>query len=194
VTQGVDGMRLKHRAAARSLDGSGSVVLISDTPALSRLLMDVLGPLGITFVSEGHSESAADTGEVEHQLVLIDATATGVDVRQMVRQLRSRTATRGEVLEVGTILIVPASRSVRVDGMTVDVTSLEYSILERLARNAGGVVSREELMLHTCGREASPLDRSLDVHISHLRRKLREGGAQIVTVRGVGYMLAVASG
>ncbi|MGH8185280.1 MAG: winged helix-turn-helix domain-containing protein, partial [Steroidobacteraceae bacterium] len=59
-----------------------------------------------------------------------------------------------------------------------------------LARDAGHVVSRDQLMGAVCRREASPLDRSLDVHISHLRRKLQRHGSQILTIRGVGYMLA----
>ena len=55
-------------------------------------------------------------------------------------------------------------------------------------RAAGRVVSRDELMLAVCRREASPFDRSLDVHISHLRRKLEAQRALIRTVRGVGYL------
>jgi two-component system response regulator CpxR len=136
------------------MDG-GSVLVISDTPALARLVVDALGAHGVACV-----------------------------------ELRDRSGGR-EALATGAILIVPASRSVRLGGATVELTSVEYSILERLARNAGHVVSRDELMRQACGREASPLDRSLDVHVSHLRRKLRHGGARIVTVRGAGYMLAL---
>ena len=83
-----------------------------------------------------------------------------------------------------------ASRLVWVDGCVVGLTSAEYDILEYLAREVGRVVSRDELMEASCRRQASPLDRALDVHISHLRRKLRQHGSHIRTVRGIGYMMA----
>jgi two-component system, OmpR family, response regulator CpxR len=95
-----------------------------------------------------------------------------------------------DVIEVGSMRIEPGSRSVLVEGTPVDITSIEYDVLEYLAREAGRIVPREELMTAAFGRERSPLDRSLDVHISHVRRKLRHG-TRIVTVRGVGYMLTV---
>lgn len=94
------------------------------------------------------------------------------------------------MIVVGDLCIEPRARSVRVDGVPVKCTSVEYAILECLAREAGRVVSRDELMLAACEREPSPLDRALDVHISHLRSKLERIGDEIVTVRGIGYMLA----
>jgi two-component system, OmpR family, response regulator CpxR len=95
-----------------------------------------------------------------------------------------------DVLVVGEIVVVPAARLVRVGGHAIALTSIEFAILEHLAREAGRIVSRDALMIGVCGREASPLDRALDVHISHLRRKLHRCGSQIVTVRSVGYLLA----
>ena len=94
---------------------------------------------------------------------------------------------------VGALRIDPCARSVTIDGMPIRCTGAEFSLLERLARDAGHVVPRDELMLAACDREASALDRALDVHISRLRRKLEPTIEQIVTVRGVGYMLAVHS-
>jgi two-component system response regulator CpxR len=72
----------------------------------------------------------------------------------------------------------------------VALTSIEYDLFEYLARAVGRVVAREELMSVVGRRDPSPFDRSVDVHISHLRRKLRAHARRIVTVRGVGYMLA----
>lgn len=92
-------------------------------------------------------------------------------------------------IEVGDLRIEPASRMARIDGRCVDLTSMEYDILEYLAREAGRIVARDELMASVCGRQASPFDRAVDVHISHLRRKLRDHAGHILTVRGVGYML-----
>ncbi len=71
------------------------------------------------------------------------------------------------------------------------LTSTEFNVLETLARNAGRVVSKEQLYQKALGRSLSPYDRSLDMHISHLRRKLSELDENLVihTVRGTGYQL-----
>jgi two-component system response regulator CpxR len=71
------------------------------------------------------------------------------------------------------------------------LTSVEFSILETLLRQAGQVISREELVKQALGRGFSAYDRSIDVHVSSLRRKLgsRTGESErIKTVRGVGYL------
>lgn len=65
---------------------------------------------------------------------------------------------------------------------------MEYEILAALVRATGQVVSRDALMSAVFGREATPADRALDVHISHLRRKLGPHRNLILTVRSVGYM------
>lgn len=112
-------------------------------------------------------------------------------VRAVLRRGTRPPAHPDRVLEVGDILIESSTRSVSVKGQVIPCTAMEYDILEPLARNAGTVVSRDALIVAACGRHATPLDRALDVHISRLRRKLRDLGPRIVTVRGTGYMLAV---
>lgn len=82
------------------------------------------------------------------------------------------------------------TREVWSGGRIVDLTGLEFDILNLLISAEGRVVSREEISASLLEREASPYDRALDVHISHLRRKLESGGALIHTVRGVGYVFA----
>jgi two-component system response regulator CpxR len=93
-----------------------------------------------------------------------------------------------EALEAGAVRLIPSAREVRVDGAPVDLTTVEYDILEFLARAAGRTVSRDELTAALYRRRASPFDRALDVHISNLRKKLGPHGALIRTVRGVGYL------
>jgi two-component system, OmpR family, response regulator CpxR len=95
-----------------------------------------------------------------------------------------------EPLIVGGLRIDPATRTVSVSGDVIACTSMEYDLVEYLARKAGHIVPRDELSEAVCGRRASPLDRAVDVHVSHLRRKLRQHRHRIVTVRGIGYMLA----
>jgi two-component system response regulator CpxR len=74
-------------------------------------------------------------------------------------------------------------------GVDIELTPTEWTILEVLVRNAGRSVSRDELCVVLYHRPATPFDRSLDVHISHLRRKLDTVGCDMIhTVRGVGYV------
>jgi two-component system response regulator CpxR len=70
----------------------------------------------------------------------------------------------------------------------VALTTTEYDILEQLVRFAGRTVSRDELTTILYQRRATPFDRALDVHVSHLRKKLGRHGELIRTVRGVGYL------
>jgi two-component system response regulator CpxR len=94
---------------------------------------------------------------------------------------------------------------VECDGLTVNVknhqawlgdellvlTNVEFAILKCLTRNVGRVVSRDELAAVLYQRKSTPFERSIDVHISHLRKKIeRAGGISIRTIRGVGYLLA----
>ncbi len=93
---------------------------------------------------------------------------------------------------VGDLLLDPASRSVKLEGDLVDLTDVEFSFLEVLMRSPGKVVEREPLAEQVLGRKFSPFDRSLDMHVSRLRKKL--GGSneeRIKTIRGTGYQLVV---
>lgn len=93
-------------------------------------------------------------------------------------------------LTLGDVTLVPDSRALRVHGAQVHLTDAEFSILHALLAGAGRVVPREELCRMALGREAAPEDRSLAVHVSNLRRKLSEAGANpvIKAVRGEGYI------
>jgi two-component system response regulator CpxR len=88
---------------------------------------------------------------------------------------------------VNGVSIDPGSRRVTCDGREIDMTTLEFDILEVLMRSAGRVVSRDALMESMYNRKATPFDRSIDMHVSHLRKKLETSQTLIKTVRGVGY-------
>jgi len=113
-------------------------------------------------------------------------------VARMRAVLRRQRVDRGGggIAEAGGVQLECSARQARIDGACVDLTAVEFDLLEHLVRHAGRKVLRDDLTRAAWGRQASPLDRSLDVHISRLRRKIRNG-ARIVTMRGVGYMLAV---
>jgi two-component system response regulator CpxR len=117
---------------------------------------------------------------------------------------RARTTTRAasvgapagsspERITVGDVEVDTGTRHVRRAGETAELTNVEYEILVILLSAAGRVVTREELVRSALGREISVFDRSIDMHISHLRKKLgRRAGEveRIKTVRGVGYIYA----
>ena len=78
------------------------------------------------------------------------------------------------------------------NGQPLGLTLSEFAILELLTRAAGRVVSRDELSAVLHHRETTPFERSIDVHVSHLRKKLDAAGHSIIkTVRGVGYLCSV---
>ena len=82
-------------------------------------------------------------------------------------------------------------RTVRRAGAAVELTAVEFTLLELLLRGAGAVVRRDELARGALGRALLPFDRSIDVHMSRLRKKLGPrtgGGERIATLRAVGYM------
>src|SRR5205085_5827750 len=77
-----------------------------------------------------------------------------------------------ERIRVGDVEVDKGTRHVRRAGATVELTNVEYELLLMLLAAAGRIVRREELVRSALGRELSPLDRSIDMHISHLRKKL----------------------
>jgi DNA-binding response OmpR family regulator len=84
-------------------------------------------------------------------------------------------------------------RVVRRSGMPIDLTAVEFHLLEILLGAAGSVVRRHDLAQTVLGRALGPFDRSLDVHVSRLRKKLgprRDGRERITTLRAVGYLYA----
>jgi two-component system response regulator CpxR len=95
------------------------------------------------------------------------------------------------VVEAGGLALDPHAREVRHGSRMLELTSIEFEILEVLMRSAGRTVTRDELTAVLHQRRATPYERSLDVHISHLRKKLEDaGGCSIRTVRGAGYHFA----
>ncbi len=98
-----------------------------------------------------------------------------------------------EILRVGDIEMDIGTRVVRRDGERVELTSAEFACLEMLLREAGRVVTRERLAEGVLGRTLTPYDRSVDVHVSSLRKKLGHRAGEferIKTVRGFGYVYA----
>jgi two-component system alkaline phosphatase synthesis response regulator PhoP len=106
-------------------------------------------------------------------------------VARVKAALRRWRASGAEALAFQHIRIDPASHQVWRDGQLVELTPLEFTLLQSLAENRGRVLSREQLLERVWGHDYYGETRVVDVHIGHVRQKL--GEAHIATVRGVGY-------
>ena len=99
---------------------------------------------------------------------------------------------RNDQVTVGEIEMSMASRTVTCADQLVDLTSVEFNVLELLLRNAGNVVTRDQIAEVALGRQLNPFDRSVDVHVSRLRKKLGSlaGSDDLIRpIRGIGYFM-----
>ena len=126
---------------------------------------------------------------------------SSAEVIARIRAVLRRVAERGDdtapaaPIEVGGLEIDPAARRVLLDGAEVALSRKEFDLLFELARHAGTVVTREQLMARVWDENWFGSTKTLDVHVGWLRRKLGDDAAEprfIETVRGVGFRFAVA--
>lgn len=122
--------------------------------------------------------------------------------RELVARLRAvlrrahGTAPVGD-LRVEDLELRPARREVLKDGQRIELTSTEFSVLQALMQKPGVVISKRDLYLAALGREPVRHDRSIDMHVSNLRRKLGpnlSGHVRIETIRGIGYQYLIHPG
>ncbi len=107
-------------------------------------------------------------------------------IRAVLRRAGGELTT--QTIEINGLTIDPDAREVIVEGAAIDLTGIEFDILHALARRAGRVIPRDALLEEAGRNDVVVGERTVDVHISHLRSKL--GAAKrIKTVRGVGYLL-----
>ena len=96
-----------------------------------------------------------------------------------------------EKIQIDDVEVSLAARSARREGEDLNLTSVEFDLLAELLKNAGKVIKKEDLNQKVLGRKLSPFDRSLDMHISNLRKKMGarpDGSDRIKTIRSVGYI------
>jgi len=93
-------------------------------------------------------------------------------------------------IEIGDMLIIlPEKHEVYVEGKRIELTSTEFRILQLLSSKKGWVFSRDQILDYLWGQEKAVVDRTVDVHIKHLREKLGKASPLIKNIRGVGYKL-----
>lgn len=114
-------------------------------------------------------------------------------VRAILRRANQlATSANSDTLQAGELSMHPRNRTAEWRGEPLDLTGTEFSLLEVLARNAGQLVSKQDISKRAFGKPLTPFDRRIDVHISSVRQKLglrRDGQSWIQSVRGQGYQL-----
>lgn len=108
-------------------------------------------------------------------------------IRAVLRRARAITADEHTPLRIGDLVIDPGRHEVLVKGKPIDLTFTEFRVLHLLARRPGWVYTRAQIVEEVRGEEYPVTDRSVDVHMVALRRKLLSCGTMLETVRGVGY-------
>ena len=192
-----------------------SLLLVDDDVELSALMAEYFREQEIELAVANDGVGGLNRAlDGSFDLILLDVMMPGMEGFEVLRQLRRRSAKpfspdellariqavlrragrgaalKSEILEANGVRMNAGTRLVTCEGSPVDVTSIEFDILELLVRSAGRVVSRDDLTRFLYNRQANPMERALDVHMSHLRKKLEQGRTLIRTVRGVGYLFA----
>lgn len=110
-------------------------------------------------------------------------------IRAILRRTAGITTSTGPLV-VGDLHLDPAAREAHLNEAALNLTSVEFTLLEALVRDAGHVLTREHLTETVLGRKLGPFDRVIDVHVSNVRKKLgaAQHGPRIKAVRGSGYL------
>lgn len=138
--------------------------------------------------SEDDRVRALDLGADDYVTKPILPKELGARIKAVVRRSAGATTRGEEKITVGELLIDLASHRVLLRGSSVSLTLTEFRILAELCRVAGFVLTREQLRTRALGN-LNVSDRTIDVHMTALRKKLLDLGESIQTVRGVGYRL-----
>ena len=140
----------------------------------------------------------SDVDDVDRKINLLAAGCDDVIIKpynfeELVARMRAILRRMGigeeSKLKVGKLKLDIAAHDVNYDGETVKLRSREFDLLAYLMKNAGRVVTRNMVLENVWDINADSFSNTVEVHITHLRRKLGNGGGMIKTVRGVGYKL-----
>jgi len=106
-------------------------------------------------------------------------------------QTRKTNNHKNKTLQIGELEISASSRTAFANGQPLDLTSTEFNLLNTLVNHVGNIVSKENLSEQGLGRALQKYDRSIDMHMSNLRKKLAQQGlgSMLITVRGQGYQI-----
>ncbi|MET1256674.1 response regulator [Aliikangiella maris] len=196
-------------------DGESAITKISQQ-SFDLLILDVMMPLksGFETLTEIRRNSALPIimltarGEKIDRIVGLemgadDYLAKPCDPRELVARIRAvtrrtqasiLTSNPTTVLTINRVCLDPTNRQVTLNQQMIDLTSTEFDLLKILMENAGKLVSRDAISENCLGKKLQPFDRSIDMHLSNVRKKLGAFSPQkprIKTIRGSGYQYLV---
>jgi two-component system response regulator CpxR len=187
-----------------------TLLLIDDDVELCALLEEFLIDEGFGLKTcHNGLEGVAEANSGSYSLVILDVMLPGCNGFEALQKIRKQsdvpvlmlTARGDEVdrivgLRVGDLEMDMVARRVFRLGEEIELTAVEFTLLKTLVLSAGEVVGREDLNRAVLGRDYSPEDRSIDVHVSKLRKKLgspaKGKGDLIKAIRGEGYLYAAS--
>lgn len=193
---GYDVRWLRDGATAYALEPRGFDLLILDLMLPGTFGLDVLKRW-----REGSEVPVLVLSAKQDAHVKVRALALGADdyltkpfwpeelAARVAARLRRPVLARSERIEMGELVIDANARRVQVECADVELTKVEFDLLLALARRPGAAVARAWLVEHVLPKEHDGGERTLDVHVSRLRKKLGQAGARVATVWGVGYRL-----
>ena len=211
LTEAIKSYLRRHQIGVEIVHDAGAAQARLESEAFDAILLDVLLPdmNGFEFLpilrnlSDTHVIMLTALGEEDDRVTGLNLGADDYltkpfSARELVARLRSIRRRQLNVISADSRLrhhdlkLHPGQNRVDVDGRSVALTGAECAILKQLMMAPNHSVSREALSRQVLGRVPSPADRSLDTHVSNLRKKLGphpDTGARIRAIRGFGYAL-----
>jgi two-component system response regulator CpxR len=164
------------------LDGFQALPLLRQKSQVPVLMLTARG-------ERGERIQGLDLGADDYLPKPFDPDELLARVRAILRRTTTPAGAASEILEIGDLRLLPGTRDACYRGETLGLTAMECEVLEQLMRSRGRVVSRDQLSLQLYNRPATAFDRSVDTHISRIRRKMGKGRGMILSIRGTGYQL-----
>jgi two-component system response regulator CpxR len=184
---------------ARALDGSFDLILLDimlpgldGFEVLTQLRRRSSVPV-IMLTARGAQEDCVrglNTGADDYLAKPFGPEELAARMAAVLRRTQNTQTARSETIFVGRLRLSATSRCAWIGEEPIEITPTEFDILDLLARAGSKVVTRDNVCGVLYQRQATPFERSIDVHISRLRRKIEGAGVTIRSIRGVGYVLA----
>ena len=172
------------------------VLVVDDEPDLLELVQYNLAAAGYDVTCVGSGEEAlAAVGSVRPDLVILDVLLPGMDglrellapIKAALRRRRTTPVPDAEMIVRGGLVISPGEHDVRVYNQSIRLTPTEFRVLQLLTQRPGWVFTRYQIVDWARGTDISVTERSVDVHIAALRRRLGRFREMIETTRGIDY-------
>ncbi len=192
-----------HQGLALALSGSYALIMLdvmmpdlNGFDVLRRIRASSRTPV-LMLTARGDTQDRVlglETGADDYLPKPYDPLELAARIRAILRRSESEPGSAASIpLAVDDVELTASTRSVTRGGKPIELTAVEFDLLQALMKVAGTVTRREDLVRAVLGREFSPYDRSIDTHVCNLRRKigrLKDGTERIKGIRGTGYLYA----